>query len=414
MAPEYLSPGVYVEEVDRGSKPIEGVGTSTAGFVGSSRKGPRGRPLLVTSWGGYLRAFGDSTDGLHLASAAYGFFLNGGTRLFVVNVAPEGTGGAGGGDPERKATGKKPADRGSAAGADGAPPAPTEAARIIGEDAGPGRRTGLRALEELDEIAIVCAPGQTDPAVQDALLSHCESRRYRFAILDGPEEIPEGGVERSLEGRPRDSSHGAVYFPWIEVFDPPAGRRRFIPPSGHLAGIYARTDGARGVHKAPANEVVRGALGLRYPIARAEQDLLNPRGLNCIRALGDRGIRVWGGRTLSSDPAWRYINIRRLFIFVERSIEEGTQWVVFEPNDEALWKRIARDVTAFLLRVWKTGALAGTTAERAFYVKCDAETNPRESVEAGRVVIEVGLAPTRPAEFVIFRISQWSDDESPS
>ena len=240
MAPEYLSPGVYVEEVDRGSKPIEGVGTSTAGILGVSRKGPVQEPRLVTNWDQYVQAFGDSRDGPTLASAAYGFFLNGGTRLFVLNV---------GGEEKRPAEKAEKKDAKAAA-----PPTaaePPEISRYLGKDEGPGLRSGIRAFEEIDEIAIVCAPGQTNPAVQDAILGHCEQRRYRFAILDGPEEIPKGGVEKSLEARPRDSAHGAAYFPWIEVFDPPSGKRILLQPSGHVAGIYARSDGGRGVHKAP-------------------------------------------------------------------------------------------------------------------------------------------------------------------
>jgi uncharacterized protein len=189
------------------------------------------------------------------------------------------------------------------------------------------------------------------------------------------------------------------------VYDPEKGNI-FVPPSGHVAGIYARSDNERGVHKAPANEIVRGALGLKYSISRPEQDFLNPRGINCIRNMGDRGIRVWGARTVSSDPSWRYINVRRLFLMIEQSIEIGTQWVVFEPNDETLWKRVTRNIGAFLLRIYNSGALMGKTPEEAFYVKCDAETNPPEVVDAGQMVCEIGIAPVKPAEFVIFRIGQ--------
>jgi phage tail sheath protein FI len=230
----------------------------------------------------------------------------------------------------------------------------------------------------------------------------------RFAILDSPKDI-KGGLDKVP--KPRDTQYGAFYFPWIQVYDPAKNDNVFIPPSGHMAGIYARTDTVRGVHKAPANEIVRGALGLRYQITKGEQDILNPKGINCIRYFKDRGIRVWGARTISSDPSWRYLNVRRLFIMVEESIKIGTQWVVFEPNDQNLWKRVTRDVTAFMLRIYKSGALFGSTPEEAFYVKCDEETNPPEQVDAGQLVVEIGMAPVKPAEFVIFRISQWKPNE---
>lgn len=371
MAPEYLSPGVYVEEVPGASKPIEAVGTSTVGFIGESRKGPVNQVVFCPNWSTFTKNFGDFADSGHFAHAVYGFFNNGGARCFVLNV------GVGEAD-------KRPA-------------------RFIGFDKGPGNRAGLHAFEEVEEIAIVCAPGQTDPAIQDAVLTHCEKMRYRFAILDSPEVIEAGGVDKLP--KPRDSKYGAYYFPWIKVYDPNDGEI-FVPPSGHMAGIYARSDAERGVHKAPANEIVRGALGLRYNITKGEQDILNPKGINCIREFTNRGIRVWGARTISSDPEWRYVNVRRLFNMVEHSIEGGTQWVVFEPNDHMLWKRVSRNITAFLLRVWRDGALFGETPDQAFYVKCNAETNPPEVIDAGQLVVEIGMCPTKPAEFVIFRIGQ--------
>jgi phage tail sheath protein FI len=190
--------------------------------------------------------------------------------------------------------------------------------------------------------------------------------------------------------------------------DPVTNRPSNIPPAGHMAGIWARSDATRGVHKAPANEVVQGAIGLAYNTTKGEQDTLNPVGVNCIRAFPGRGIRVWGARTLSSNPSWRYLNVRRLFNYVEKSIEGGTQWVVFEPNNYDLWARVTRDITAFLKTVWATGALFGLTSDQAFYVKCDEETNPPELRDLGMLVTEIGMCPTKPAEFVIFRISQWA------
>jgi len=392
MATSYLSPGVYVEEVDRGSKPIEAVGTNTVGFLGESSKGPLNEAVLITNWSQFVKTFGDFKECSEaFAHGVYGFFNNGGSRCFVVNVgAPEGASTASTGGKDDKAPAKAPSTGGG--GRD---------ALFIGKDGGPGARTGLKCFEEVDEIALVAVPGQVSPAVQDAVLSHCETRKDRFAILDSPETIS-GGVDKLP--KPRDSKYGAYYFPWIQVYDPEKGNI-FVPPSGHVAGVYSRVDSERGVHKAPANEIVRGALGLRYNVSRGEQDLLNPKGINAIRFMSG-AIRIWGARTLSSDPSWRYINVRRLFIMVEASIERATQWVVFEPNDHRLWKRVTRTISSFLTLLWRNGALMGTAPEQAFYVKCDAETNPPEVIDAGQLVCEIGLAPVKPAEFVIFRIGQ--------
>jgi hypothetical protein len=408
MATSYLSPGVYVEEVDRGSKPIEAVGTNTVGFLGESMMGPVNQAIFITNWSQFVKTFGDFTQSTHLAHAVYGFFNNGGSRCFVVNVGapasldiepaqPAAAAAAAAAAPakegEKKAEPAKAPEKKPAANTD---------ALYIGKDGGPGARTGLKCFEEIDEIALVCAPGQTSPAVQDALLTHCETRKDRFAILDSP-EVMQGGVDKLP--RPRDSKYGAYYFPWIQVYDPERGNV-FVPPSGHVAGVYSRVDNERGVHKAPANEIVRGALGLKYNISKGEQDILNPKGINCIRMMQGGGIRIWGARTLSSDPSWRYINVRRLFIMVETSIERATQWVVFEPNDQKLWKRVTRTISSFLTLVWRSGALMGETPEKAFFVKCDEETNPPEVIDVGQLIVEIGLAPVKPAEFVIFRIGQ--------
>ena len=392
MATSYLSPGVYVEEVDRGSKPIEAVGTNTVGFLGESSKGPVNESVLITNWSQFVKTFGDFKDcSEHLAHAVYGFFNNGGSRCFVVNV----------GAPEQAKEVKPQAEKKDEKAAAPVHTGGGRDALYIGRDGGPGARTGLKCFEEVDEIAIIAAPGQISPAVADALLSHCETRKDRFAVLDSPETIT-GGVDKLP--KPRDSKYGAYYFPWIQVYDPDKGNI-FVPPSGHIAGVYSRTDSERGVHKAPANEIVRGALGLKYNVSKGEQDLLNPKGINAIRFMNG-GIRIWGARTLSSDPSWRYINVRRLFIMVESSIERATQWVVFEPNDHRLWKRVQRTISSFLTLLWRNGALMGTSPEQAFYVKCDEETNPPEVIDAGQLVVEIGLAPVKPAEFVIFRIGQ--------
>ncbi len=398
MATSYLSPGVYVEEVDRGSKPIEAVGTNTVGFLGESSKGPTNESVLITNWSQFVKTFGDFKEcSQHFAHGVYGFFQNGGSRCFVVNVgAPVDAAVV---KPAAASAGDKKDDKATVAAAP--TPGGGREGLFIGRDGGPGARTGLKCFDEVDEIAIVACPGQVSPAVQDALLSHCETRKDRFAILDSPETIT-GGIDKLP--KPRDSKYGAYYFPWIQVYDADHGNI-FVPPSGHIAGVYSRVDSERGVHKAPANEIIRGALGLKYNVSKGEQDLLNPKGINAIRFMNG-AIRIWGARTLSTDPSWRYINVRRLFIMVESSIERATQWVVFEPNDHRLWKRVQRTISSFLTLLWRNGALMGTAPEQAFYVKCDDETNPPEVIDAGQLVVEIGLAPVKPAEFVIFRIGQ--------
>jgi phage tail sheath protein FI len=284
------------------------------------------------------------------------------------------------------------------------------------------QRTGLGGLEPLDDVTMVIAPdlmsayeaGELDEkgvqAVQQSLIDYCELVRYCFAILDAPPGLMPQEVKEWRFQVNYDSSRAALYYPWIEIADLTGsnGRTRHVPPSGHVAGVYARVDNTRGVHKAPANELIRGCLGLDVQVTKGEQDLLNPIGVNCIRSFPGRGIRIWGARTLSSDPAWRYVPVRRLFNMIEESIERGTQWVVFEPNDPFLWGRINRDVSSFLKMIWGTGALFGSSPSDAFYVKCDAETNPPELRDLGQLVVEIGVAPVKPAEFVIFRISQWS------
>jgi phage tail sheath protein FI len=282
-------------------------------------------------------------------------------------------------------------------------------------------RTGVEGLEALDDITMVCvpdlmttAPGESlnldmVKAVQTMMIAHCERLGDRVAILDSPPNMTPQEIKKwRMDTAGYDSSYAALYYPWIQVDDPALNRSIYIPPSGHMAGIWARNDNTRGVHKAPANEIVRGAVGLAYNTTKGEQDTLNPNGVNCIRAFPGRGIRVWGARTVSSDPAWRYINVRRLFNYVEKSIENGTQWVVFEPNDHKLWARVRRDVSAFLRVVWQEGALFGLSPSEAFYVKCDEELNPPEIRDMGRLIVEIGMCPVKPAEFVIFRISQWA------
>jgi phage tail sheath protein FI len=246
--------------------------------------------------------------------------------------------------------------------------------------------------------------------VQTSLISHCEQYTNRMALLDappgmGPQQIKEWRSETAMY----DSAFAAFYYPWVKVENPvgtATDREILIPPSGHVAGMWARTDATRGVWKAPANDTLRGVLDIERTVTQNEQSLLNPIGINCIRPFGVRGIRVWGARTLTSDTDWQYINVRRLFNMVEKTILDGTQWAVFEPNDVPLWEGVKRTLNAFLRGLWTDGALAGSTPDQAFYVKCDADTNPPESIDAGKLIVEVGLAPVKPAEFVIFRIAQ--------
>ena len=265
-------------------------------------------------------------------------------------------------------------------------------------------RTGLLAFKEVDEISMVCAPNEDNvEGLTLEIVNHCELMKDRFAIIQANQSAGRPGILFP----PFDSKYAAFYYPWVKVIDPLTNSPKLIPPGGHIAGIYARSDIERGVHKAPANEVVRGVLGLQFPLSKGEQDILNPRGVNCIRAFRGRGIRVWGARTVSSDPIWKYVNVRRLFLYIEESIEEGTQWVVFEPNDQRLWARVKQGVTDFLTRVWKDGALMGTTPDEAFFVKCDETTMTQDDIDNGRLIILIGVAPVKPAEYVIFRIAQW-------
>jgi phage tail sheath protein FI len=283
----------------------------------------------------------------------------------------------------------------------------------------------LAKLAAIDEIALVAAPGIVSATVRSAIDTHCrQTTQDRFAIFDSDETVETAGaldltkLDPTAAGNllPPNSDFAAFYFPWIQVFDPatkirvPSGDGLvFQPPSGHVAGVYARVDTVRGVHKAPANEPVLGALGLKYAISKAQQDGLNPQGVNVVRDLNGN-IRVWGARTVggNANADLKYINVRRTLLFLRESIDEGLQWAVFEPNEPGLWQKISRNVTAFLNVVWRSGALFGTTQQQAFYVKCDAETNPPELRELGQVVTEIGVAIVRPAEFVIFRISQFT------
>ena len=288
------------------------------------------------------------------------------------------------------------------------------------ENADTGIKSGLVAFEDLEEISIIAAPGYSydigDPnyfiniqQINQHLISHCEAMRYRVAVLDSPNDQSLSGVReyRAL----LDNTRAALYYPWVKVLDPVSNSELNLPPSGFMAGIYARSDVEVGVHKAPANEVVRGAIGLEFLINKAQQDVLNPLGINCIRFFEGRGIRVWGARTISSDPEWKYLNIRRYFAYLEASIDRSTQWAVFEPNGERLWANIRRTVESFLENEWREGRLAGTSVEEAFFVRCDRSTMTQNDLDNGRLICLIGVSPLYPAEFVIFRIGQWTADQ---
>jgi len=503
MALSYASPGVYVEEVDKGTKPIEPVGTSLAAFVGITSQaslkaydlvtGNRvvastclNKPTLVTNWTQFVDIFGNFHPGAFLPEAVYGFFANGGSAAYVTSILALDEGGEvkaaekvipSASKPAFKVTAKVGGPQGnelvvtvkmtgednfaltignetvagltmkkgdthvgsaqftqatiSEVGPVNALPVEgsyvlegggvktPSVADFIGDAAA---RTGIRGLEAFDDIRLLLCPDimngydgseeakQKVKMVQTEMIAQCEKLRYRFAVLDTP---PGLSAQQAKEWRfyvNFDSSYAAMYYPWITIADLSGSGKatKSIPPSGHVVGIYNRSDADRGVHKAPANEVILGAIDMEIHLSRGEQDTLNPIGVNCIRTFPGRGIRVWGSRTLSSNGAWRYVNVRRVFIMVEASMDSGLQWVVFEPNDSNLWAKVRRDVSAFLKVVWRSGALFGASPEQAFYVKCDEELNPNEIRDIGQLIIEVGMAPVKPAEFVIFRISQWA------
>lgn len=300
-------------------------------------------------------------------------------------------------------------------------PVPVNGRKFAGSESS---RSGIGGLAVAEDVTIVVVPdlitaatkadGSVDlglwKAVQTTLISHCEQNGNRMAILDAPPGMtPQRIKEWRSEVAMYDSAYAAFYYPWIKVENPigtNGDAEVVIPPSGHIAGVWARTDETRGVWKAPANDTIRGCLDVEYGVTQNEQAVLNPIGINCIRPFGTRGIRIWGARTLSSDTDWRYINVRRLFNMVESTIAEGTQWAVFEPNDVSLWEGIKRTLNAYLKGLWSAGALFGASVDQAFYVKCDAETNPPESIDQGLLIVEVGIAPVKPAEFVVFRIAQ--------
>lgn len=367
--PTYRTPGVYVEEVPGGARAIAAVGTSTTAFFGRAPDAHASEriPVFVTSYQEFKRTFvGEASGQSVLATAVAGFFDNGGDRLYVVNLGPKTT-------------------------------------SLSVED--------LKLVDAIEGISLVAAPGYTDAGSYDALIADCEARGDRFAVLDAPESAgPQDLTQTTRNGgaRPPASDRGfaAVYAPWLAVCDANTGERVSQPSSGHICGHYAETDKTRGVHKAPAGSPLRGVLGLDRSFTQPELAILNAANVNGIRALPN-GISPWGARTLADQASeWRYVPVRRLAIMIEQSIERGTRWVVFEPNDQPLWASLRRDVSAFLNTLWRGGALAGNKPEEAFFVRCDRQTMTQADIDAGRVIAEIGFAPLRPAEFIILRITQ--------
>lgn len=557
---EYFTPGVYVEEYDNSPRSIEGVGTSTAGFIGFAEKGPTiGAPVLVTSFRSFTKQFGGFLSSFthgeyrYLANSVEQFFVNGGTRCYVSRVIPkdakiasrtmgifkaealnEGKWGnrvqismstrnarkmqliAASGEGyiaksvdgfregdivevngeynsirtiydktvtfEKKFEGEvvdkgiipttvlnllnvdvsvrynddvenysglsfnmsapnyigsrmsssdlikvevlpineigNPVEEIFGAGNDSGmftleggedgSMSKVSASTFIGEDKGPGKRTGIQSFLENDVVSMMAIPGVTDPEVIVSLVAHCENLKSRMAIIDMPRDKYK--TTDLIEYRNIiDSSYAAMYHPWIQVFDRSSNKSDYIPPSGAVLGVYSRTDMNRGVHKAPANEVVF-CTGLNVNYTKAEQDILNPQGINLIRIIPGQGIRVWGARTASSDTSFRYVNVRRLFIYVEESIKASTNWVVFEPNDSTLWQRVNLTVSSFLDSMWRSGMLAGTSPSEGYFVEIGPSTMSRDDIMNGRLICNIGIAPTRPAEFVIFRVTQHTSE----
>jgi phage tail sheath protein FI len=364
------APGVYFENITPAG-PIAGVGTSVAALIGEVKDAPDaavGVPVSVTNWTAYMSLFGGYASPKPLPYAVRGFFENGGTQAYIVpfNTAPD-----------LKAV-----------------------------------KTATDALSRVEEVSLVCLPGIEDIAMQQEILRHCDELTDRFAILDGdpdPSLQPAGKLKTQRGKLNSDLGFGALYWPQILIPDPDSttGALIAVAPSGHVAGVMARSDDTVGVHKAPANKVIKGALGVAVPLNDTEQGDLNSININAIRMFAGRPPTVWGARTLTADTNWRYVNVRRLVCYIEDSLRQGLRWAVMQPNNRTLWKGLERSITDFLTRIWRSGGLFGTTAADAFYVKIDEELNPPDVQKLGEVVIEIGIAPTSPAEYIVLRLGLW-------
>ncbi|WP_313563528.1 phage tail sheath family protein [Ruminiclostridium cellobioparum] len=507
--PNYLSPGVYVEEVSSEVKPIAGVGTAVGAFIGLAERGVIGKAILVTNWSQYVSEFGGFIPNAYLAYAVYNFFAEGGTSCYVVRAASSDVKNAvkvvtdTEGDNLLEISARSEGDWGNRLSFTIEEPSNGQPAgfkltikytelssfndEYVGEevegeiveifdnllifncedkindvssfikirplvdltilenrDKKPqlttefvdleegkngissveyldpiNQKIGIHAFDIIDEINILAAPDVADLAgsrnIILEMLNYCRLRKDCFFVADAPHGLTpqevknfKEGVSERFAGNAFNSSYGALYYPWVYINDPLTGKKKLIPPSGSIVGTYAYVDSSRGVHKAPAGTTdgyLDTVVGVEKIITKGEQELLNPIGINVIRSLPE-GICIWGARTLSSDSEWRYINIRRLMMYIEESVDKGSQWVVFEPNEPSLWGKVKRNLSAFLTRVWRDGALYGSTPEEAFFVKVDEENNPPAVRDAGQLVIEVGVAPVKPAEFVIIKVSQ--------
>lgn len=347
-------PGIFVEEISTQQKPIEGVSTSTAAFLGETQMGAT-TPTLVTSWLEFQTLLGDNFGAdKYLPYAVEGFFLNGGKRCYICKVT----------NSDYAST--------------------------------------LSKLETVEEVSIIYSPNaQAVAGLADALISHCERLRSRFAIFDSLK-----GQDSSIVTKTHESSFAAMYYPWIYVKQSKTRQMFLVPPGGHVAGIYARSDIEKGVHTAPANQIIKGAVDLELTMKSYQQDNLSLQSINCIRKFEGRGTRVWGARTLSSDPEWKYVNVRRLMIYLEQSIKNGTTWVTFEPNNAVTWAKVKAQTENFLTQTWEGGMLMGTSAKEAYFVRCDQTTMNQNDLDNGRINILIGVAVTKPAEFIILRITQ--------
>jgi phage tail sheath protein FI len=363
------APGVYIEEITPAG-PIAGAGTGVPALIGVVANPPAalGTPVPVTNWTAYTNAFGSYEATVDTPYAVRGFFENGGTLAYVVPIKD-----------------------------------------TTGVDA------ALDALTRQSDVGMVCLPGVVDPAVQSKVITHCETMGDRFAILDGaqdPTPLKQGGtLQTQRAGLDSANGFGALYWPWIVIPDPTAAAGTSatvtVPPSGHVAGVMSRCDNTIGIHQAPANQVVRGAVSLDYALNDTEQGVLNHSNINAIRIFPGSPPLIWGARTLTTSTQWQYVNVRRLVSYIEASIVQGVRWAVFAPNNTGLWKGLERSITEFLTRIWETGALFGTTAKEAFYVLINDELNPAAVRDLGQVFVEIGLAPTRPAEYIVLRIGLW-------
>jgi phage tail sheath protein FI len=411
---------VYKENSVASARPIEGVATAVPAFIGFAASGPFNKPTLVANWAQYRSTFGDGVEGTYLGRTVHAYFNNGGGACYVVRMRSDVVTA----NPPRGielTTGLRlPTGSDSVVGEEEVVSGPASDVGTRRDDVEPASRIGVDSLEDIDEITMVCAPDlmtafqggfidlESLTAAQEAMISHCERMGDRVAILDAPPGMTASQVVAWRIGDAGfDSGFAAIYWPWLKSLNPVTGKIDFMPPCGHVAGIWARVDRTRGVHASPGNEVANGAIDVEVRIGREEGDFVDSAGINVLMHLPGRGIRATGACTLSGDPLWSHTNIRRLVNYIEKSILNGTDWVKLQANDESLWDQLANSIAGFLISEWRKGALSGGQASQAYYVKCDEDTNPPASIAAGELTCEIGLAP-RPNSFVVFRLSKFA------